>query len=406
MPSKLIRAEKRKIRNEKTGTYQLESDLEQEEDSYEIVDKFRFFVDPDSLRNAIMQKTSLKMRQTSSTETSDQNSESSKEITMDQSLLDKLASGEAVIDDTGENTIIRLTLNHDDFAAMIDNEGNEESYDDDDDDYDEDIYSSISTYISREEKIKYKDSMVYSTARMTEAESSVLGNEKNYGDKAREDQDTDRMIKHLQESFKKSKLKKESKETDVWDGEDEDTISDNDDGDYKTDSTYDDSTYYDRTLKVKIGSKDNDVWHGEDIIFNDNNNEYDSDNNDDEYDNKKTKKKRKGKPRQYLADMSMGHILGDLHGTFVIGSAMAGLFNLNEFISLRIINAIQSLCNIIINSIPILKVRRIQILRSPKPLLILSILLLNAISFGLKIWIDSNRYAGIGYKEGQQQKKL
>jgi hypothetical protein len=409
MPSELVRTEKRRIRNEKTGTYQLESDIEQEEDSYEIVDKFRFFIDPDSLRNAIMQKTSLKMRQSSSTETSDQNSdireenESNKEITMDQSLLDKLASGEAVIDDTGENTIIRLTLDHDDFAAMIDNEGNEESYDDDDDDYDEDIYSSVSTYMSREEKIKNKDSMVYSTARMAEAESSLLGNEKNYGAKAREDQDTDRMIRHLQENFKKSKLKKESQENDVWDGED--IISDDDDDDYESDSTYDDSTYYDRTSKVKIGSKENDVWDGEDIISNDDNNDYDGDNNDDENDNEKTNKKTKGKPRQYLADMSMGHILGDLHGTFVIGSVMAVLFNLNEFISLRIINGIQSLCNIIINSIPILKVRKMQILRSPKPLLILSILLLNAISFGLKIWIDSNRYAGIGYKEGQKQKK-
>jgi hypothetical protein len=389
MPSEL----KRKIRNEKTGTYQLESDIEEEEDSYEIVDKFRFFIDPDSLRNAIMQKTSLKMRQSSPMEAALEGDESNNEFIMDQSLLDKLASGEAVIDDMGENTIIRLTLDQDDFAAMIDNERNDRFSNDDDDD--QDIYSSGSTYISREEKLKSKDSMVYSTARMDEAESSLLGNEKNYDAKACQDEDTDRMIRHLQKNYKNSKLKKESDEMDAWNGED--IVSDNDD--YGSDGSYCDGSKNDAILRVGRGSKGSNLWDGED---HDSSNDCD-DGNTDEY-NKKIKK-NKAKPRQYLADMSMGHILGDLHGTFVIGSVMAVLFNLNEFISLRIINTMQLLYKIIINSVPILKVRKIQIMRSPKPLLILSILLFNLISFGLKIWIDSNRYAGIGYKEGQKLKK-
>jgi hypothetical protein len=403
MPSELVRSEKRKIRNEKTGTYQLESDIEQEEDSYEIVDKFRFFIDRDSLRNAIKQKTSLKMRQNSLMETALEGDESNNEVTMDQSLLDKLASGEAVIDDTGENTIIRLTLDQDDFSAMID-KGNEGSSDDDDDDYDdEDIYTSGSTYISREEKIKSKDSMIYSTARMNEAESTLIGNEENnYGAKARQDEDTDRMIRRLQKNYKQSKLKKESDErdesdeTDAWDGED--TLSDDDDDDYGSDESYDDGNKADASVKVGRGSKGSDSWEGED---HDSSNDYDVNNDED---NRKIKKK-KAKPRQYLADMSMGQMSDDLYSTFVIGSVMAVLFNLNEFISRRILNKMQLLFKIIINSVPILKVRKIQIMRSPKPLLILSVLLFNLISFGLKIWIDSNRYAGIGYKEGQKQKR-
>lgn len=160
-PSELIR--KKKVRNEKTGTYSYENNDnsdsnssaneekndEDQDSEYEIVDKFRFRIDGDALRNAVQQKTALKGRQiignkihfnkveTNSLEgqddssndldaniydinksdcgNSDINSNTDNDgnsnddnIIFDQLLLDKISRGEAVIDDSGEDTIIRF----------------------------------------------------------------------------------------------------------------------------------------------------------------------------------------------------------------------------------------------------------------------------------------------------------
>ena len=181
VPSELIR-KKRQIADNETADIGDET-VDEGEDSFEIVDKFRFNIDADSLREAIVRKTSLKGRQQLSSSQSDPYSsdfddseEDSGEITFNQSLLDKLASGEAVIDDSGENTIIRLVLDHDDFADMVESRFSDyqNANDDNDDEEDEDfMYSSDATYVDRKEREERKKSLEYSATKMEEAENFI-----------------------------------------------------------------------------------------------------------------------------------------------------------------------------------------------------------------------------------------
>ena len=136
----MIKKPRRKVRDERTGKYSYpeetvdkEEEEDDDEDSYEYVDKFRFKVDAEALRAAIVQKTNLKAKQQLSSPSSSSGTDLSalrsgedgdvgcdsdnENIIFNQSLLDKI---EAIIDDSGENTTYRLVLDVDDFAAMID----------------------------------------------------------------------------------------------------------------------------------------------------------------------------------------------------------------------------------------------------------------------------------------------
>ena len=128
-PTDLVKKPRKKVRNERKGTYSYDDEkaddtevgVVDEEDSYEYVDKFRFKVDADSLRAAIMQKTKLIATQQSSSFASsspdkrssdDDNSDGADsdnmgDITFNHALLDKLTT-EAIIDDTGEKTTYRF----------------------------------------------------------------------------------------------------------------------------------------------------------------------------------------------------------------------------------------------------------------------------------------------------------
>ena len=69
-PFEMIKKPRKKVRDERTGKYSypeetFDDDEEEndDEDSYEYVDKFRFKVDAEALRAAIVQKTNLKAKQ-------------------------------------------------------------------------------------------------------------------------------------------------------------------------------------------------------------------------------------------------------------------------------------------------------------------------------------------------------
>lgn len=358
-PSELIRKKRQisEIETADTG----DDTVDEGEDSFEIVDKFRFNIDADSLREAIVKKTSVKGRQQLSTSQSDLSSsdfDDSKEdsgmITFNQSLLDKLASGEAEIDDSGENTIIRLVLDHDDFADMVESRFSDyrKTNDEYDDQEEEDfMYSSDATYVDRKEREERKKSLEYSAAKMKEAENFI----------------------HRDIKMKKKIVK-------VFDAE----------------------KFLNRAVAVSeepsLGSHSNqeDSHTGPEI-------------------SKKTiksvkkkkeidKRKKKAKPRQYLADMSTGIILENVYGTAVIGFALAASIFFFDYISISMVSFLQLLLNSIVLKIPYFDTRKALWKKSAKPLVMFSILFCNAFLLLLKKFRDSNRFADIGYKEGQKFK--
>ena len=159
-----------------------DGDNETESDEYEIVDKFRFKIDADTLRNAISQKQSLKARQELlSTAGSDVVSLSKQEVLFDAAFLDKLTSS-GTLDESGDSTVLRVQLDYDEFESMIqtatplaeqkeeEGEGNKSTPTFDGDD-NAALFSSNPVFFGRQTRRDRKDSLQYSSSRMDEAEA-------------------------------------------------------------------------------------------------------------------------------------------------------------------------------------------------------------------------------------------
>ena len=154
---------------------------ETEADEYEIVDKFRFKIDADTLQNAILQKQSLKARQELlSTVGSAFVPLSKQEVSFDASFLEKLASF-GTLDESGDSTILRVQLDYDEFESMVhatqlaeqepEGEGNESTHTDGDNDDDvAALFSSNPVFVDRQMRRDRKNSLQYSSSRMDEAE--------------------------------------------------------------------------------------------------------------------------------------------------------------------------------------------------------------------------------------------
>jgi hypothetical protein len=357
-PSELIRKKRQSLESE-AGDIGDET-VDEDEDSFEIVDKFRFSIDADSLREAIVRKSALKGRQQLSSPRSDpyssdfdDNEDDAGEITFNESLLDKLASGEAVIDDSGENTVIRLVLDHDDFADMVesrfsDYQNANAEYDDEED---KDLmYSSDATYVDRKESDERKKSLEYSAAKMKEAENFI---------------NRDMTLKR--------------KEVKVFDKEK-----------FLNRAVAPEGPSVGRNLNQEDSNADPEI----------------SKNKIKSVKKKKEeeKMKKRGKPRQYLADMSTGIILENVYGTAVIGFALAASIFFFDFLSISMVTFSQFVLNFIVLKIPYFNTRKAIWKKTAKPLVLFAILFSNAFLFFLQKFRDGNRFANIGYKEGQKFK--
>lgn len=317
-----------------------------------MVDKFRFNIDADALRDAILKKSKLKGRQQLSLSQSDQSTSDnlSEEITFNQSLLDKLASGEAVIDDSGESTIIRLVLDHDDFAAMVDSNsdsyslGNESEDDNEENDL---MYSAEAVYVDRKERAERKKSMEYSELKMREAERFV-----------------NREIKS--ESSKENIFNREQFLEGYRDKGDDINAP------VQSESMNKEDIIVERIRKMKV---------------------------------EKDIQKNKPKPRQYLADMSQNILLENIYGTAVIGFSLAAAIFLFDSLSVIFLSIFKSSSKFILDSLSISYSKRIQWQRSAKPLLLISILICRCLILCLNHVRNFNRFAGVGYREGQTVKQ-
>ena len=352
-PSSLVRKQKTiSERDENDESLEL-SDVDDSDESFEMVDKFRFNIDADSLRAAILKKSKLKGRQQLSLSQSDQSStidDQSEEVTFNQSLLDKLASGEAVIDDSGENTIIRLVLDHDDFAAMVDSDSNGYSLgadNEDDSAEDELMYSSEAVYVDKKERAERKMSMIYSEVKMREAERFI-----------------NREIKS--ESSKENIFNKEAFLEGYRNKEDIEN------SDSRNEGMTTEDINVERIKKMKI---------------------------------EKEIQKNKPKPRQYLADMSRNILLENIYGTAVIGFSLAATIFLFDTLSILFLSITKSFTRIVLDLFSISYSKRIHWQRSAKPLLLISIVICRTFILLLNHIRNFNRFAGIGYREGQTVKQ-
>jgi hypothetical protein len=356
VPSELIRKSRQSAESE-AGDIGDET-VDEGDDSFEIVDKFRFNIDADSLREAIVRKTALKGRQQLSSSRSDpyssdfdDNEEDSGEITFNQSLLHKLASGEAVIDDSGDNTIIRLVLDHDDFADMVESRFSDYQNANDDEEEEDLMYSSDATYVDRKESEERKKSLEYSAAKMKEAENFI----------------------HRDMELKKKEVKVFDKEKFL-----NRAVTPSEGPSLRSNLNQEDSNFDPEISKNKIKSV--------------------------KKKKEKEKMKKRGKPRQYLADMSTGIILENVYGTAVIGFALAATIFFFDFLSISMVTFSQLILKFIVLKIPYFNTRKAVWKKSAKPSVLFSILFSNAFLFFLRKFRDGNRFANIGYKEGQKFK--
>ena len=149
-----------------------------EADEYEIVDKFRFKIDADTLRNAILQKQSLNARQELlSSVGSDVVPLSKQEVSFDAAFLEKLTSS-GTLDESGDSTILRVQLDYDEFESMVhtsqlaeqeqgDEEENQSTLDDNDIAA---LFGPNPVFVDRQMRRDRKKSLQYSSSRMDEAE--------------------------------------------------------------------------------------------------------------------------------------------------------------------------------------------------------------------------------------------
>ena len=357
-PTSLVRKQKTISERDENDESLEHSDVDDSDESFEMVDKFRFNIDAESLRAAILKKSKLKGRQQLSLSQSDQSStinEQSEEITFNRSLLDKLASGEAVIDDSGENTIIRLVLDYDDFAAMVDSNSDSNGYslgadNEDDGAEDELMYSSEAVYVDKKERAERKKSMVYSEVKMREAERFI-----------------NREIKS--ESSKENIFNKEEFLEGYRNKED---IENSDSRNENNEGMTTEDINIERIKKLKI---------------------------------EKEIQKNKPKPRQYLADMSRNILLENIYGTAVIGFSLAATIFLFDTLSILFLSITKSISRIVLDLFSISYSKRIHWQRSAKPLLLISIVICRTFILLLNHIRNFNRFSGIGYREGQTVKK-
>ena len=149
-----------------------------EADEYKIVDKFRFKIDADTLRNAILQKQSLNARQELlSSVGSDVVPLSKQEVSFDAAFLEKLTSS-GTLDESGDSTILRVQLDYDEFESMVhtsqlaeqeqgDEEENQSTLDDNDIAA---LFGPNPVFVDRQMRRDRKKSLQYSSSRMDEAE--------------------------------------------------------------------------------------------------------------------------------------------------------------------------------------------------------------------------------------------
>ena len=423
-PFEMIKKPRKKVRDERTGKYSypeetFDDDEEEndDEDSYEYVDKFRFKVDAEALRAAIVQKTNLKAKQQLSSSSSSSGNDLSgqrlgedgdvssdsdnRDIMFNQSLLDKI---EAIIDDSGENTTYRLVLDIDDFAAMIDqtntkknkNDGSKnDGYGSDENDSDEDdsMYSSDGIYIDKKERAEKKKSLAYSDLKMAEAEAFIHRN-------------LDATIKYNIVEAKKEVQKFDANryfESNVNDIEESSVGNVLQYGDSEEDLDSETESYFnhnegDILKKIennKRNKKENEV------------SERNISNLAIARKNKKNnlKVKIKAKPRQYLADMTKDIILENIYGTAVIGIILTSSIFLFDWISTNVVLLLQSCLSSILKFLPFFQSKKSFWQRSAKPLVLSSILFSNLFVHILRKIKEENQFAGIGYKEGEQIKR-
>ena len=412
-PFELVKKPRKKVRNERTGTYSYSEEIKEDEedddqDSYEYVDKFRFKVDAEALRAAIIQRTNLKAKQQLSSPSSsssrtdvttlqgsddDRKSDDDQngDISFNQSLLDKI---EAIIDDSGEDTTYRLVLDIDDFAAMIEqsnskNKG-ENGSDDNDDDGDDFMYSSDGIYIDKKEREEKIKSLAYSDLKMAEAEAFIHRNSPMSDKKE---------LMEIKEKVKMFDAKKhfESNAVDVAEASAGNVLQY---GDSEEDLDAETASYFNqnegdiiRKIEInKSNKKKNEVNISKLAAA------------------RKKKKsnlkvKIKSKPRQYLADMTKDIILENVYGTAVIGVILSLSIFLFDWISINIVSALQKLLTIFVDFLPFFRRKTAAWSRSAKPLVLSSILFYNFIFHYLRKVRDDNRFAGIGYMEGETFKR-
>ena len=423
-PFEMIKKPRKKVRDERTGKYSypeetFDDDEEEndDEDSYEYVDKFRFKVDAEALRAAIVQKTNLKAKQQLSSSSSSSGNDLSgqrlgedgdvssdsdnRDIMFNQSLLDKI---EAIIDDSGENTTYRLVLDIDDFAAMIDqtntkknkNDGSKnDGYGSDENDSDEDdsMYSSDGIYIDKKERAEKKKSLAYSDLKMAEAEAFIHRN-------------SDETVKNKYiESIKEVQKFDASRyfDSNVNDIEEFSAGKVLHYGDSEEDLDSETESYFNQNegnvlKKIEMNKK------------NKKENEISGRNISKLATSRKNKKnnlkvKSKAKPRQYLADMTKDIILENIYGTAVIGIILTSSIFLFDWISTNIVLVLQSCFTSILKFMPFFQSKISLWQRSAKPIVLSCILFSNLFVYFLRKIKDENRFAGIGYKEGEKTKR-
>lgn len=302
-----------------------------------------------------MKKSNLKGRQQSSSSLalsleSDNDEFSNDDITFNQSLLDKLASGEAVIDDSGENTIIRLVLDHDEFTAMIDAQSSNQNDEDE-----ENVFSADGTYVDKKEREERKKSLAYSVLRMKAAEAFIH----------RDIKSGDRIVKQ----FDKEKFLADNS------GSEPDEY-------YSVDGIREEFPQTTHADEEKGMSLQNDGSVRRKSLLG--------------------KQIKKAGPRHYLTDMSKEVIFENVYGTAVIGLALAASILLFDFISISTVRVLNLLLKLVVENIPFIKSRRDVWRKSAKPLVLLSVILFNAFFYYVNEVRNKRRFADIGYKEGEK----
>ena len=447
-PTDLVKKPRKKVRNERKGTYSYDDEkaddtevgVVDDEDSYEYVDKFRFKVDADSLRAAIMQKTKLIATQQSSSFASssadkrssdDDNSDGADsdnmgDITFNHALLDKLTT-EAIIDDTGEKTTYRLVMDIDEFEAMIetsnkskrktknrligddDIDGNEfisgsnSEEDVDMNNFNSNMYSPDGVYVDMRKKEERKKSLLYSESKMTSAEDFI-------------NRDT--------KSAVETKMKPVNVKSSSFKVQDRDLRNDDAENVPEEDSEEaleaETKFYFVRQAeknpknpKKKLKRDENGgPKNGLNKVKGHDRQNLQTENSRSIGRNLKKEKEVaersmqvRPKPNLELVDMNVGFLTENIYGTAVIGLALVSCIALFDKISVTFVLLFQQ---ILVRAMPYVPFRLLKTeawRRCAKPLLLSSVLFCQ-LFLSFCNWLrERNRYAGLGYREGETYKR-
>lgn len=326
---------------------------------YEIVDKFRFKIDPDALRSAILQKKSLKARQelTPSTGAASLQGDnvplSAQEISFDASFLEKLAAN-AVVDDSSGSVVVRLQLDYDEFERMVNNdsddgvvmytaddeqEDDEDSIDDSDDDVVTALFNSNAAFVDRGQARNRRDLLQYSSSRMEQAERFIEDGETN---ESGEFQWYDNNEKQIGCAQLASHIAYNPTKPPAPQGGPLGAVL--------------------RTaMKVIYAAV---------------------------------------RPERGLfwADVSHAAISESVYGTTVIGLSLTTAIFVLDTVARWLVHGCQSVFNLFISTFPFLRARRTQLERSSKPVVFVAIILLRLLWHLWQRHVEHNRFKGIGYK--------